>query len=586
MRRTSPVYSRSIHLLTFLLRGNVCFQKAFLLFCVVLIPWLNAAGQGFYVADCQVDIVLDQQGWFDVTEKYEVHFDEPKHGIFRDILTRYELVGADGRSEVRNIDISRIEVPGENYEISRTRFGNAPKVSIKIGDADKTISGKHHYEIRYRVKHAYLYEDSLVQFYWDVKPEDWQAPFLKVAFTVHLPEGLAIDSSQCFVYSGWSGNTAISEEFQTHYSNGVFSGQSREKFSSYRGQSVTVLLKLPPGSIAGTQPFFPFWRAYGWVLILGGLVFGFFGIWLKYGKDDHAVTTTAYYPPRDLDPAMSGFLIDDRNDSGDLISLIPFWAANGLLKIQEIPKDGWFSKADMRLTRLRPLPAGAPDYQRVIFDGLFRSDSILVSSLRNSFYQKMSRARSKLKVKGQLYYNPQADKIKRLVSIILVVFMFGLFGLFAYVWGLVAAISALVTCILLLYFSRHLVRKNAEGTMVLSELKGFKRFIEVAEEAKLKMLLEEDPGYFETTMSYALAFGLFDKWADKFDALNQQPPSWYESPVSGGFNSMGSFSQSFSSSISSAQSTMVSSPSSSSSSSSSGGGSSGGGFGGGGGGSW
>lgn len=103
----------------------------------------------------------------------------------------------------------------------------------------------------------------------------------------------------------------------------------------------------------------------------------------------------------------------------------------------------------------------------------------------------------------------------------------------------------------------------------------------MAEENKLKMLLKDSPTYFESTMSYALAFGLFDKWAKKFETLDLQPPNWYSS--SAGVLSMHHFSNSFSNSIASAKTTMVSAPSSSSSS---GGGSSGGGFGGGGGGSW
>jgi uncharacterized membrane protein len=127
-----------------------------------------------------------------------------------------------------------------------------------------------------------------------------------------------------------------------------------------------------------------------------------------------------------------------------------------------------------------------------------------------------------------------------------------------------------------------MVKRNVRGNAILSELKGFRRFIKVAEENKLKMLLQEDPGYFETTMAYALAFGLFDKWAKKFDALNLAPPSWYASASPGNYN-MHNFSKSFSGAVAGMSTTMVSSPSSSGSS---GGGSSGGGFGGGGGGSW
>jgi uncharacterized membrane protein len=96
------------------------------------------------------------------------------------------------------------------------------------------------------------------------------------------------------------------------------------------------------------------------------------------------------------------------------------------------------------------------------------------------------------------------------------------------------------------------------------------------------MLLKDDPGYFEHTMGYALAFGLFDKWAQKFRGLDLPPPNWYRSTATGQFT-MHHFSRSFSGTISGVTANMVSSPSSSGSS---GGGSSGGGFGGGGGGSW
>jgi len=158
-----------------------------------------------------------------------------------------------------------------------------------------------------------------------------------------------------------------------------------------------------------------------------------------------------------------------------------------------------------------------------------------------------------------------------------------LFGLFLITWGLLAAVAVIPVAIFLLFMSAHMIKKNAKGNKMLSDLKGFKQFIKVAEENKLKMLLKDSPTYFETTMGYALAFGLFAQWAKKFEALNLQPPSWYTSTA--GAMTMNNFSNSFSDSISSAKSTMVSSPSSNSSGSS-GGGSSGGGFGGGGGGSW
>ena len=131
-------------------------------------------------------------------------------------------------------------------------------------------------------------------------------------------------------------------------------------------------------------------------------------------------------------------------------------------------------------------------------------------------------------------------------------------------------------------------RPTEKGDLAKQQTNGFKMFIEKAEKDKLEFLLRDDPSYFEKTLAYAVVFGMAKKWARKFDGLNLQPPGWYHGAswsgsTVGAFNAA-SFTDSFTGSMSSMSSTMVSSPSSSSSSS--GGGSSGGGFGGGGGGSW
>lgn len=131
--------------------------------------------------------------------------------------------------------------------------------------------------------------------------------------------------------------------------------------------------------------------------------------------------------------------------------------------------------------------------------------------------------------------------------------------------------------------SGYMKKKNKKGSAILSELKGFRQFIKLAETNRIKTLIETDPDYFEKTMSYALAFGLLRQWSSKFSALDIPPPQWYSSPNTLGVMSMSNFTNSFSSTMASTQSAMISTPSSSGSG---GGGSSGGGFGGGGGGSW
>lgn len=563
-------------------------MKKLLLFLCGIFCFQFVIAQGFTVENVDIEIRINSKGYFDVIEKYDVHFTESKHGLFRNIQTQYDLITAEGEKEKRRIEISKIKVPGNKFTVDPAFIRKLQKqIEIKIGDKNKWVSGDKQYEIRYRVKNAFLFEESLVQFYWNLKPANWIAPFKNLNFTIIPPEGVEVTADDFFVYSGATGSDTESNEFDVSFENGAFVGKSVPGFQSNYGENVTVLLKLPADSIQESKPLWPFWSKYGWTLFLGGFLIVFYRIWAKYGKDNKVVATISYFPPDNIHPSMAGFLIDDKADTHDLISLIPYWGSKGFIRVEHIPKKNIFTKEDTKLVKLKNLPPDVPSYEQQIFDGLFNSnmegeETVLISSLKESFYTTMNFAKGSLKSEAQIYYDSTARKVKNktIVGVILAGLTFG--ALFLFTWGLLAAIAVIPVVALLLILSPYLEKKNKKGDEMLSDLKGFKQFIRVAEENKLKMLLKDDPNYFENTMAYAVAFGLFSQWAKKFDNLNIEPPQWYTSPA--GFLTMNSFANSFSNSIRSAQTTMVSTPSSSVGSS--GGGMSGGGFGGGGGGSW
>ena len=540
----------------------------------------------FVVTNYKVDIHIQKEGYFDVVENYDINFNVSKHGIFRKIQTEYDLADASGTRTKRKIKIDHIKVPNYKFDVP---FGFVQKMedylTIKIGDQDITLIGPQHYEIKYRVHNAFLFEDSKIQFYWNIKPDGWKTDFHKIDFIIHTPENIELNKDNCFIYSGFRGGSERSTDFTVKYDGNVFSGSSKDDFISHEGQSVTILINLPPNSIAEIKPLWPFWDHYGWVFLVGLLIGAFYWVWRKFGRDNRVIATTSYYPPENMDPAMVGFLIDDKQDTSDLISLIPYWGTKGFLRMEEIPKTGLFGKKDTKLIQLKPLPADVPAYQRSIFDGLFDkgdySAEVLISSLKDKFYKTMTAAGTQLKKDAQPYYEAESDKVQTITYVVLMIatLLFGAIGLF--MWGPLGLIAIVVTCVVLMFMNGHMIKKNRKGDKILSDLKGFKKFIQVAEENKLKMLLKEDPSYFESTMGYALAFGLFSQWAKKFESLNLLPPNWYA--AAGTSMNMHGFSQSFNSSFSDMKSTMVSAPSKNSSS---GGGSSGGGFGGGGGGSW
>ena len=131
-------------------------------------------------------------------------------------------------------------------------------------------------------------------------------------------------------------------------------------------------------------------------------------------------------------------------------------------------------------------------------------------------------------------------------------------------------------------------RKTDEYVRLLGKIRGFKRFLKVAEKERMEMLAEQDPGYFYKNLAFAFALGVTAVYAKRFASLATQPPEWYSAPyythgAMGSVFDSTALMDSMDSMMSSVSASMTSSPSDSGGGGSFGGG---GGAGGGGGGSW
>ncbi|MBT8271990.1 MAG: DUF2207 domain-containing protein, partial [Bacteroidia bacterium] len=328
--------------------------------------------QNFIVRDFSADFYLREDGYFDVVEVYDVEFLRERRGILRVIQTNYDFIDEQGARTKRRIKISNIEVPDYKFDTG-SYLGRKynDKITIKIGDENLYIIGDKRYEIRYRVDNAFLYNEDTIQFYWNVKTDGWPTDFENIRFRVFSPEGVLLNSDNTFVYSGSRGTSTPTEDFNLSYTSNVLEAESVDGYISKPNHSLTVLVNLPPGSIAKASPTVPFFGEYGWTLLITVILGSFYALWQRYGKDDDLPATTSYYPPKKMDPAMAGYLINDRSDQNDLVSLIPHWGSQGLIRMEEIESKGWFSSKDNKIIKLNELPETATEYEKKIFDELF-----------------------------------------------------------------------------------------------------------------------------------------------------------------------------------------------------------------------
>jgi uncharacterized membrane protein len=158
-------------------------------------------------------------------------------------------------------------------------------------------------------------------------------------------------------------------------------------------------------------------------------------------------------------------------------------------------------------------------------------------------------------------------------------------------WILLLLIPALALPLVISAFW-WIAAPTKEGRAVLDHIAGFKQYLSITERERLDRMTapQDTPEIFEKYLPYAIALGVENRWADRFQGVlaaaaaapgGQQGFAWYSGSGSP-WNNPTSFVDNVGSSLAST----ISSASASPSSGSGGGGSSGGGGGGGGGGGW
>jgi len=134
--------------------------------------------------DASIEIRKD--GSFLVSEKivYDFGSDE-RHGIFRYIP--FMKRNSDGKRFIMNIANMRVvDESGRGYPYAVTKEGEQEK--IKIGDANKTVSGIHTYEISYSVGGGVTYFSDHDELYWQVTGTDWPASIESATVRLTLPQ--------------------------------------------------------------------------------------------------------------------------------------------------------------------------------------------------------------------------------------------------------------------------------------------------------------------------------------------------------------------------------------------------------------
>lgn len=592
----------------------------FLAACVALTgaPAAHAQLEGFErIAAYDVAVEVARSGRLHVVETIDYEFTSPRHGILRKIPDRFR----HDATYDRHYPISNVRVTGSPGTPLRTKLERDGGYRvIRVGDPDRTITGRHRYVITYDVDGALNRFEGHDELYWNVIGSEWLVPIERA--TSRITAEAAFTASNCF-----AGPVGSALPCGTKRLSGTDATFSHPRL--FPGQAMTVVLALPPGYAAKAGPVLverqTVRRAFTWTgaplaaavaALLGGLA-GLVAL-LRRGRDLRyagqvpglepaagvdAVTEPVgpfadragpieWMPPKEMSPAMMGVLLDERADILDVTATIVDLAVRGYLRIDELPRKGLFRRRDWRLTRLGSpegdvLSAPEGEVLRAVFYG---QSAIEVSELKNKFYVHLSGIRDRLydEAVSRGWFPTRPDKVTQrwsVASFVAVLAGGGLTFLLATRtrYGL-TGVAVLLVALVFRLLHRRMPYRTAKGSAALARVLGFRRYLATAEADQLRA--EEKQHVFARYLPYAIVLGETEHWAKVFDDLGlpkDETMGWYGGPS--GWHA-GDFTDSIHDFSSAASSTLASTPSSSGSSGFGGGGSSGGGGGGGGGGSW
>lgn len=420
-------------------------------------------------------------------------------------------------------------------------------------------------------------------------------PILSSKTTITLPVSAAMAKWQANVQSSFNGQNLTS---RTEGNDIII--ESKTPISgkdNFYQPSVSIPNHAVQSPSSGTS-LQRWWMNNHWLFYPLLLLVFVIGLWYKKGRDKAVTITPQYYPPQDMTPAEAGVLIDDKLHERDIISLIPYWASKGIIRIEEIETTkmlGLLKDIDYKFIKLKSLENGVPGYEQTLFNGLFYyRPEVLLSSLQLSFYRTMGAVKELLseKVKANKHYEGKGIEAGRAMTILGIAAM--VFSIFLLAISLIdnlgaihffsaeTAVGAFTLGLGMVIIGFQMPKKSVLGVEIYQKLAGYRMFMQTVELPRLEQLIKEDPHYFDKSLPYAMVFGMTDNWSNKFEKLNVPPPTWYHSNVNG--LSYSQFTRRFSDASKTMGNTFTSEPSKSGSSGGSS--SSGGGFGGGGGGSW
>ncbi|HVG40486.1 MAG TPA: DUF2207 domain-containing protein, partial [Chitinophagaceae bacterium] len=435
------------------------------------------AQEYFTISKYNVAIKVNKDASLDIEETIKVHFTESRHGIMRFVPYRYKLQSIPDSIEKtaqQLVSGNTIYTIIENIDVKDWKYTVQTEGDykvIKIGDADKYVTGDQTYTIQYRILNAINFFTDNSELYFNVIGDKWNTTIDSVQFTVTLYDALP-QLPAYFIATGPTGSTDNNSIIRWQ-NNKIFSGYTFKKLENNEG--VTIGIRFPKGFLEQQN-----YRLRGiyWMLLPLIVLLLLYKAWHRWGKDEEVTIKTEYYPPQNISPSVSGYIIDDRLHRRDLTALVPYWGASGYLQVNEIENTSLFGlikNKEYQFIKLKELPPEAMTFEKTLFNGIFKSgNAVMLNDLKNVLYTSMATAKKELEeeVDKNEYYVRGSRTMGWLF--IAASFFIGIYGTIRlmneYYVSPWLGLAIILSAVLLLFFGFFMSKRTKKGTLLYQQL--------------------------------------------------------------------------------------------------------------------
>lgn len=320
------------------------------------------SGYEYYIKEYDIDMKVNENNTFDITENLTVYFNTYKHGIYRSIpkknkITRLDNSTSENRAFIRNIEVS------ENYD----RELDNGYLTLKIGDENKVIIGEKKYTISYNYDIGRDPLKDADELYFNLIGNYWEDTIIEhTTFKITMPKNF--DASTLGFSKGLKGS-ADSSNIEYEVDDNIIRGQVNTILKEKEG--LTVRLTLPEGYFVIPDRQINVWDIISIIFSILGAIFSFF-MWNKFGKDDLVVKTVEFYPPNKLDCLEIAYIDHNYVMGKDATALLIVLANKGYLKIEETFKerDKNHKHPIFKVVKIKDYD-GKDEYEKVFFETLF-----------------------------------------------------------------------------------------------------------------------------------------------------------------------------------------------------------------------